>query len=262
MPHFPNKCRNFIDLFAGGLNVGINANADCIYANDRISYLIEFYSYIQNNNINTILQDIYDIIAQYGLSKTNTEGYNLLREEYNKKKTPLKLFVLACYSFNHQIRFNNSYKYNTPFGKNRSTYNKRIENNLIAFSEAMHKKHILLTNTCFKDFDFSMCNHDDIVYCDPPYLITTGAYNDGHRGFGDWKENDDAALLYLLDRLNNKHIRFALSNVLQHKDQTNDLLIEWSKKYHVIYLDKTYSNCSYHFKNKEAKTIEVLITNY
>ena len=39
-------------------------------------------------------------------------------------------------------------------------------------------------------------------------------------------------------------------------------IIEWSKKYSVLYIDKTYSNCSYHFKDRGAKTVEVLITNY
>ena len=35
-----------------------------------------------------------------------------------------------------------------------------------------------------------------------------------------------------------------------------------SKKYIVYYLDKSYSNCSYHFKERDAKTVEVVITNF
>ena len=69
-------------------------------------------------------------------------------------------------------------------------------------------------------------------------------------------------LLFLLDHLNTKGIRFALSNMLYHKGMSNDLLIEWSKKYKVHYIDKSYKNCNYQFKNKESKTVEVLITNY
>ena len=66
----------------------------------------------------------------------------------------------------------------------------------------------------------------------------------------------------LLDSLNSRGILFALSNVFAHKGQTNDALIEWSKQYTVDYIDKTYANCSYHFKDRETKTVEVLITNY
>ena len=35
-----------------------------------------------------------------------------------------------------------------------------------------------------------------------------------------------------------------------------------SQKYIVYYLDKSYSNCSYHFKDRDAKTVEVVITNF
>ena len=102
----------------------------------------------------------------------------------------------------------------------------------------------------------------DLVYCDPPYLISTGSYNDGNRGFKDWTKAEDVALLNLLDKLNDKGVLFALSNVFVHKGMRNDGLIEWSKKYNVNYLDKTYSNCSYHFSDRSAKTVEVLVTNY
>ena len=40
MSSFPSEgCNTFVDLFTGGLNVGVNVNAKTIYANDRISYL-------------------------------------------------------------------------------------------------------------------------------------------------------------------------------------------------------------------------------
>ncbi len=103
---------------------------------------------------------------------------------------------------------------------------------------------------------------NDLIYCDPPYLISTGSYNDGNRGFRDWHEEEEAALLGLLDRLNGQGTRFALSNVLYHKGLSNDLLIEWSQNYHITYIDKSYANCNYHFKDRDAVTVEVLITNY
>lgn len=112
------------------------------------------------------------------------------------------------------------------------------------------------------DFDFTDFGTADVVYCDPPYLITTGSYNDGKRGFKDWTDTEERQLLSLLDNLNEKGVNFALSNVFCHKGNTNELLIEWSKKYTVDFIDKNYSNCSYHFKDRETKTVEVLITNF
>ena len=259
---FPSECDTFVDLFTGGLNVGINVNAKTIYANDKISYLVELYRVFQNTNTEELITNIKNIIDEYKLSKTNVDGYNHLREDYNNSKDSLKFFVLTCYSFNHQIRFNNSFKFNTSFGKERSSYNNSIEKNLREFCEALQRKKIVLTNTDFREFDFSILKAGDIVYCDPPYLITTGSYNDGKRGFGDWKQEEDDALLELLDKLNERGIKFALSNVFYHKGEANEKLIEWSKKYIVTYLDKTYSNCNYHIKERDTKTVEVLVTNY
>lgn len=50
--------------------------------------------------------------------------------------------------------------------------------------------------------------------------------------------------------------------MLESKGRTNTILKEWAEKYKVHYLEHTYSNCSYHKKDKESKDIEVLITNY
>jgi len=99
-----------------------------------------------------------------------------------------------------------------------------------------------------------------MVYCDPPYLITTGSYNDGNRGFKDWKEKQEVALYELLDRLHNQGVNFALSNVLTHKGVRNEILLDWCKKYVVTHLNNDYSNSSYN--SAKGESAEVLVTNY
>ncbi len=262
LPHFPKNINTFIDLFAGGLNVGINITAKRIIANDQISYLIEMYEYFKKTDLEEILDGIDSIISEYSLDQMNVDGYNKLRNDYNSSQTPLKLFVLTCFSFNHQIRFNNSMKFNTPFGKDRSSYNESIKKNLIRFCQKLKSENFELSSLDFRKIEIANLGPTDVVYCDPPYLITTGSYNDGKRGFSDWKQEEDDALLSLLDKLNEKNVPFFLSNVFYHKGLMNEKLIEWSKKYKVIYIDKSYANCSYHFKDRNAKTVEVLITNY
>ena len=262
LPCLPEKINNFVDLFAGGLNVGINVNANTIFVNDQITYLIDMYKFFQETDTEKLIAMIYEKIEKYQLSLVNSEGYIALREDYNNDKDILDLFVLTCYSFNHQIRFNSKHQFNTPFGKERSSYNASIELNLKRFCEALQNKPFCFSSLDFRKFDFSFLSEGDVVYCDPPYLITTGTYNDGKRGFNDWGETEERDLLALLDDLNSKGVRFVLSNVFAHKGAENEILIEWSKKYHVSYLDKRYSNCSYHFKDRETKTVEVLITNF
>ncbi len=259
---FPKQINTFVDLFAGGFNVGINIKANKIICNDHINYLIDMYKYFQLTAEHDLLDDVNNRIKQFDLTQQNAEGYNSLRNIYNENQNSLDLFILTCYAFNHQIRFNNSQKFNTPFGKNRSSYNKKIEENLIRFSRALRDKNVHFSVNDFMHIDLSALDSSDFVYCDPPYLISTGSYNDGNRGFKNWTEQEECQLLNLLDNLNSQGVKFALSNVLKHKGAENMLLNKWCKKYYITYLDKKYSNCSYHLKNKGSETVEVVITNY
>ena len=258
----PNDVECFYDILGGGFNVGINANSKKVVYNDLNIYLKDLFIYFKNTKIEKLLEEINKIIKKYDLSLENREGYNQLREDYNKEPSVIKLFVLTCYAFNHQIRFNNSHEFNTPFGKDRSSYNQSIENNLIKFVKKLQSIDCEIMATDFRDFKKIKYNSNDLVYCDPPYLITNGSYNDGNRGFKDWGIKEEQDLLDYLDYLNDNNIKFILSNVLYHKGLENELLIKWSKKYNIHYVDKNYYNCNYHLKYKDTKTIEVLITNF
>lgn len=263
LENFPENVDCFVDLFGGGFNVGINVDANKIIYNDQIKYLVDLFNYFKNNNISNILSSIDSIISEYELSKENNLGYNRLRIDYNKTKDILKLLVLIFFSFNHQIRFNNNHEFNTPFGKNRSSYNSSIKSNLIDFIEVIKEKNVEFINGNFTDFPFEELSSDDFVYCDPPYLITNGSYNDGNRGFKDWTEAEEVALLNVLDELNNRGIKFALSNVFLHNGLENTKLTEWSKKYNVIKLDNVnYNNSNYQSKSKDYLTLEVIVKNY
>ncbi len=259
---FPKQINTFVDLFAGGFNVGVNVEAKKIICNDHINYLIEMYKYFQQTSEQELLNNINNRIKSFQLTQENVTGYNDLREAYNNNKNSLDLFLLTCYAFNHQIRFNNNQKFNSPFGKDRSSYNKRIEENLILFSRALKRKNVHFTINDFMNVDIDSLDSNDFVYSDPPYLISTGSYNDGNRGFKNWTEKEELQLLALLDKVNKRGVNFALSNVLRHKGNENKILNDWCKKYYITYLDKKYSNCSYHLKNKNTETVEVVITNY
>jgi DNA adenine methylase len=265
MPLFPKNIRTFVDLFCGGCNVGINTRAQKVIFNDNLSYLIDLYKTFNILDINEILSHIESRIVQYNLSKTNEDGYKELRKLYNKERNPLDLFVLVAFSFNHQIRFNNSHEFNNPFGRERSSFNPKMKSNLYTFLKVLQNKSSEFVCFNFDKFDFSVYTNEDFVYCDPPYLITTGTYNDGKRGFTGWNDNEEIKLLNILSQLNDKNIKFGLSNVLTHKGKQNDILVEWVEcnKFYVTHLNKNYSNSNYHTSDRNSQnTDEVLITNY
>lgn len=264
-PLFPKDVDCFVDLFAGGANVGINSTAKSIVLNDNLVYLVEMYDALTKTSKNDVLSHIQDVIVEYELSLANADGYNRFREHYNTTRNPLDLLVLTFFSFNHQIRFNNSHQFNTPFGKNRSRYNDNIKKNLVRFLDALHSKNIVLEQQEFDSIDLSKLTSKDFVYCDPPYLVTVGSYNDGKRGFTGWGEQQEKQLLAILDDLNNRGVRFALSNVLTHKGVDNHLLASWvnTNGYTVHEIDNDFTNSNYHTSvHSKDSTREVLITNY
>ena len=266
LPLFPGKINQFVDLFAGGCNVGVNITANKIYLNDILVYLVEMYKAFQTNEFQTIIAHIEQRIKDFKLSLTNEDGFKEIRAYYNKAKNPLDLFLLISYSFNHQIRFNNDHEFNNPFGRERSSFNSTMKYNLEFFHRKLKNSNIQFTCKSFEEFDYTILSENDFVYCDPPYLITTGTYNDGKRGFKGWTEKEEVELLKTLDVLNNKNIKFGLSNVLEHKGKENTILKNWlqtNTNYVVNYIEINYANSNYQtiVRDKNA-SVEVLITNY
>ncbi|MDR2561340.1 MAG: Dam family site-specific DNA-(adenine-N6)-methyltransferase [Holophagales bacterium] len=260
LPQFPRLIKTFVDLFAGACNVGININAEKVICNDLNTKIIEMFNTFQQTDIDAIFSHIENRIIEFGLSKENEAGFLKFREHYNATKNPLDLYTLTCYSFNYQFRFNNKLEYNNPFGRNRSRLSENMRNNLFAFLKRIKSANITFASLDFEMFDVSELSCYDMVYCDPPYLITNGSYNDGNRGFKEWNEAQEIALFALLDRLHQKGIRFALSNVLEHKGTHNEMLLDWCKNYVVTPIKNDYSNSSYN--TRKGKSTEVLITNY
>jgi DNA adenine methylase Dam len=259
---FPDDVNTMVDLFCGGCDVTINTQAKRHIANDINLYLIAILEEFKRRGETDTLAYIDDTIIRWQLSKENEQGYLEFRNYYNRTRNPLDLYVLMCYSFNYQFRFNSSHEYNNPFGRARSSFNDVMRENLVKMIAELHN--VEFSSIDFVDFDYDVLKEGDFLYADPPYLITCGSYNDGKRGFRGWGEDDEKTLYVILDRMNSKGVKFALSNVASHKGTTNEILSDWVKDngYTMHHVDFNYDNCNYQSKNKENKTDEVLIINY
>lgn len=264
LERFPDKINSMYDVFGGGGSISLNIKADYIYYNDIVCYISNMFRDLQSETIDVALSKIHNIINKYELSKTNLEGFNKLRNDYNNGlKTWEVFYMLMCYSFNNQYRFNNKHEYNSSFGWHKSCYSEITEKKFIKFFERLHEINIIFTNKDFREIDLSNTTKNDLVYFDPPYLITTGNYNDGKRGFKGWDEQDERDLFQLCDGLDKQGTRFALSNVFDCKGKSNDILKKWSNNYNLAYIHSNYGNCNYQAKDKSKdSTVEVLITNY
>ena len=284
LPLFPKDIDLFVDLFCGGCNVGINVEAKKFIYNDIDRNLLYIYQTFKILGKEEIIELIYKIIDKYGLSLVSKYGYDYyncesgkglgdynrekflkLREDFNHNTNEshyyyVLLYVMIVYAFNNQIRFNAKGEFNLPVGKR--DFNKKMEVKLENFIDKIEEQNCKFTCVDFRDFDTSGLTENDFVYIDPPYLITCATYNEQ----GGWSENDERELLCFLEELNNKKIRFALSNVLRSKGKENNILIDWlnknTAKYRAINLNYNYSNSNYHTKDKTSNSEEVLIINY
>lgn len=279
--NFPQDINIFVDFFCGGANVAGNIKANEIIAIDNETCLINILNLFKNYNYIDIVNKIDNIIEKYNLSNTykygyefykcdsssglgkyNKEYYLKLRKDYNEMKDfdekNFMLLTLVIYSFNHQIRFNNNGKFNIPVGKR--DFNSSIRKNLLNFCEKLTVKNIKFIDSDYKEFKVNMLTENDFCYFDPPYYLGDAVYNENN----GWNIEKEKELLSFINNLDKKNIRFALSNVIEHHGQKNQLLIDWTieNHYNINYLNYNYKNSNYHLKDRTANSIEVLITNY
>ena len=114
--------------------------------------------------------------------------------------------------------FNKKNEFNLPVGKRdfNSNLRKKLKNFIY---------NLQLVETKFQNMDFRDINLEKIdskntfFYLDPPYLLGQASYNENN----SWTENDEKDLLKFLERCNERKIRFALSNVLEHKGKKNEI---------------------------------------
>lgn len=279
LPCFPNEINNFVDLFCGGANVGVNINSERIVLNDKNKKVIELIKMFKEYNSREIINKVNLIIDKYNLSKTyihgyeyyssnssngvgkyNKENYEKLRNDYNNmsiknNEKKFYFFTLIIYSFNNQIRFNKDGLYNMPVGKR--DFNSRVKEKVEYFCDALQHKNIDIFSKDFRELNFE---EDTFIYADPPYFLGLASYNEQ----SGWTEKDEKDLYDYLEKQHEKGIRFALSNIIEHKGKKNIILEQWIQRnnFKQIVLKKNYNNSNYQNKNNKNKTIEVLVINY
>ena len=282
IPVFPRNIDLFVDLFSGGSNVGVNIEAKKIVCVDKQKEIIRVMELFKKYDDAYIIDKLEKVIEEYKLSNSLYNGYEIynctsdkglgsynknryinLREDYNKMiedsaEKDFLFLVLVIYGFNNQIRFNSNGEFNMPVGKR--DLNNSLRKNLKNFIIKLKTKNIEFINSDFREFAIETASNT-LVYCDPPYFLGTASYNEN----GGWTQQDESDLLNYLSILDSKGIKFALSNVIEHKGCKHELLESWIKEhnYKIHYIECNYNNSNYHKQNGNySKTTEILVTNF
>lgn len=276
--HFPTDIRHFVEPFVGGGSVYLNVNAQDYFLNDIDSEVIKLHQMLISfvGKQQEFFDKVWKIVDSYGLScsaredrvpndlkvkfvKTyfaefNRGAFLKLRNDYNNRHSDdyLMLYILLIYGFNRMIRFNKSGKYNLPVGN--VDFN---QNTIDALTNYFYLNASKETHWSALDFEAFLNGLDlsekDLIYLDPPYLITFSEYNKL------WNEETEQRLLTVLDQLSARKIRFAISNVTHYKGKINSIFLQWAARYNTYSIKSNY--ISYH-DNTIKSFNEVLVTNY
>ena len=266
IPLFPDSCDLFIDLFGGSGCVSMNykGTEKTIY-NEINTNIVELIKMIVTNEPKDLDKYWKNKINKYGLRQKSDKvnkgngiaSYTKLRNDYNQtpKRDYRDLFLLACYSINHLIRFNVNSDFNASNGND--SYNEKNYQQICDMHESF--KNVEIVNGNAFDFNFSILTESSFVYVDCPYSGTEAIYN-GKQAFGGWTVESDYKLFSLLEKLSRGEIKWGLSNVFVNRGKTNQHLIDWCEKnnWNVYHLDRNYNP----FSRGNSNNDEVYICNY
>lgn len=276
--HFPRQIGRLIEPFVGGGSVFMNTSTPICLANDIDQYVIRLHNWISSyrDNAERLMTELSDMINHYDLSfslirdevpqdmrksfpktyfaKYNKSAYTKLRQDFNNGgKTDLcRLYLLLIYGFNRMLRFNSKGDFNLPVGN--VDFNQNTKDAILNYLEAVKQRNVTFSSLDFRDF-LGEINYqpNDLIYLDPPYLITFSEYNKL------WNDDTERALLNLLNELDARGVRFAISNVTIYKGRENCIFSEWMEQYNVHAIKSNYISFN---DNTIKKFNEVLVTNY
>lgn len=274
----PQNINQYIEPFVGGGSSFLNSKGSTYILNDVDLYVVELHREIGRyvGKPDELFEQLFDMIDFYGLScscrnicvpkelkkryvktyysRYNKEAYLKMRRDFNENKNDLlKLYLLLIYGFNHMIRFNGKGDFNLPVGN--VDFNHNVYHALKQYLEFVSQHEIEFFNMDYISFlERVRFGKNSYVFFDPPYLISMSEYNKL------WNEKKESELCEYLDGLNNKGIKFGITNLITHKGKVNTTFLEWSRKYVVYDVKSNY--ISFNDNTLKADSQEVFVTNY
>ena len=216
--------------------------------------IVDRYGLSLSYRANVVPDELKKAFPKTYYAKYNKEGYNRMKADFNQggQIDIQMLYVLLIYGFNRMLRFNKKGEFNLPPGD--VDFNANAYEALSDYFTILQNRHIEWNNLDFREFLHGIeYRQNDLIYLDPPYLITFSEYNKF------WNDETEHDLLTLLDELNQEGVRFAISNVTHYRGKINEEFLNWSAHYNSYPIKSNYIS----FNDNTIKQFnEVLVTNY
>lgn len=209
---FPKNIHKYkyVEPFVGGGAVLFHLQPKDATINDYNKELINVYHVIKNN--------LEDLIIDLKKHENNADYFYRIREldraEKYKELTNIqrasRIIYLNKTCYNGLYRVNSSGEFNAPFGryKNPNIVN---EPTLKAVNKYLKENNIRILTGDYKDI-LDKTDKKSFVYIDPPYDPVSKSSNFTGYIQGGWNNEDQIRLKKACDELDQKGIKFLLSN--------------------------------------------------
>lgn len=251
--YIPEKFTIYYEPFVGGGAVLFDIQPKRAVINDVNFELMNLYEVIRDN-VDLLIEDLKK-------HKNEKEYFYKIREldrdeekysKLTKVERASRLLYLNKTCYNGLFRVNQAGQFNTPFGnyKNPNIINEKI---IRAVSDYFN----------WADITFKCCDFEEsvkgiekgaFVYFDPPYDPVSESANFTEYSKNGFTREDQIRLKKLCDRLNDKGIKFLLSN------SATEFIIDLYKGYKIEIIQARRSINS--DGRKRGEVDEVLVRNY
>lgn len=251
--YIPSHYSTYYEPFLGGGAVFFYLQPKKAIVNDINEELINLYKVIKDN--------VEELIEDLKKHKNESDYFYSIREldrdiEVYKKLTPVqrasRIHYLNKTCYNGLFRVNSQGQFNVPFGRYK---NPNIVNEVTLRAVSNYFNSANITFKCC-DFEESVkgARKGSFIYFDPPYdpVSDTSSFTGYDKGgFG---KKEQVRLKKLCDRLNDRGIKFLLSN------SETDFILDLYRDYKIEIVQAKRSINSK--GNKRGEVNEVLVMNY
>lgn len=181
LKYFPEKIDTYYEPFCGGASVlrrllDSNIKVSRYVCSDLNGGLIDLWNKIINypDLVYNHYKKLWNELNKDEDKQRKKEYFAMVRERYNKERSPLDFMFIMRTTTNGMPRYNHNGEFNNSFHITRNgIIPETLENIIFEWSDLLKKNNVEFISCSYEEIQ---PNEDDFIYLDPPYANTKGMY--------------------------------------------------------------------------------------